>query len=70
VHAVWNGATEVAKWTVLAGRAKTPLTSIGSAPKSGFETAIAVRAKGPYFAVEARDANGRSLSRSLPVKIV
>ena len=70
VYATWNGATEVAKWTVLAGRAKTKLTSIGSAPKSGFETAIAVRAKGPYFAVEARDANGRSLSRSLPVKIV
>jgi len=70
VYASWNGATEVARWTVLAGRAKTPLTPIGSAPKSGFETAIAVRAKGPYFAVEARDANGRSLSRSLPVKIV
>jgi hypothetical protein len=69
VYASWNGATEVATWNVLAGRAQTTLAPIGSAHKSGFETAIAVRAKGPYFAVEARDAKGRVMSRSLPVKV-
>jgi len=69
VYASWNGATEAATWTVLAGGAQTTLAPVTSARKSGFETAIAVSAKGPYFAVEAQDAKGRTLSRSLPVKI-
>jgi hypothetical protein len=69
VYASWNGATAVKSWTVLAGRAQTSLARIGSAPKSGFETAIAVRSKGPYFAVQALDAKGRALSTSLPVTI-
>jgi hypothetical protein len=69
VYASWNGATEVASWSVLAGAAQTRLTRVRAAPKSGFETAIAVPRKGPYFAVEARDAKGRALSRSLPVRI-
>ena len=69
VYASWNGATEVASWSVLAGAAQTTLKKVGAAPKSGFETAITVPAKGPYFAVEARDAKGRALSVSLPVKV-
>ncbi|HYS33232.1 MAG TPA: hypothetical protein VEM58_13335, partial [Streptosporangiaceae bacterium] len=69
VYASWNGATEAATWTVLAGGAQTTLAPVTSARKSGFETAIASSAKGPYFAVEAQDAKGRTLSRSLPVKI-
>ena len=71
VYASWNGATEVASWSVLAGRAQTSLTPAGGAvPKSGFETAIPVPVKGPYFAVEARDAKGRALSRSRTVKVI
>jgi hypothetical protein len=71
VYASWNGATEVASWSVLAGRTQTSLTRTGVAvPKSGFETAISVPVKGPYFAVEARDAKGRALSRSRTVKII
>jgi len=69
VYASWNGATEVASWTVFAGRTQTDLATVGSARKSGFETAIAVRTRGPYFAAEAHDAKGRTLSRSLPVRI-
>jgi hypothetical protein len=69
VYASWNGATEVASWRVLAGKAKTALAPVASARKSGFETAIAVRSKGPYFAAEARDAKGHVLARSNPVKI-
>jgi len=65
----WNGATEVASWKVLAGKTRTALAPVASAPKSGFETAIAVHAKGPYFAAEARDAKGHVLSRSNPVKM-
>jgi Arylsulfotransferase (ASST) len=70
VYASWNGATDVASWSVLAGRAPTSLARVGAARKSGFETAIAVPSKGPYFGVEARDAKSRVLSRSRPVRIV
>ncbi|MDR2983444.1 MAG: arylsulfotransferase family protein [Nocardiopsaceae bacterium] len=68
VYASWNGATEVATWHVLAGRTHTSLTAVNSAPRKGFETTIPVSAKGPYFAVEPRDAKGRVLARSQPVK--
>lgn len=69
VYASWNGATKVASWAVYAGKDQHSLTAAGSAPRAGFETAIAVRSTGPYFAVEARDSAGHALARSLPVRI-
>jgi hypothetical protein len=69
VYASWNGATDVASWTVLAGKTQTALTKVASARRTGFETAIAVRGPGPYFAVQPHDAAGQALSRSAPVKI-
>ncbi|MGI9005117.1 MAG: arylsulfotransferase family protein [Streptosporangiaceae bacterium] len=69
VYASWNGATEVASWAVLAGRTSSTLTQVGAAHKHGFETAIPVRAKGPFFAAEARDAKGRRLSASPVTKL-
>jgi hypothetical protein len=68
VYVSWNGATEVASWTVLAGRPGR-LSEIGTAPRKGFETAIDVASGGPYFAVQANDASGRALGRSKPVKL-
>ena len=47
----------------------TSLAPAGSAPRSGFETAIAVPGRGPYFAVEPRDAAGRPLARSAPARL-
>jgi hypothetical protein len=69
VYASWNGATEVATWNVLAGKTRTSLAKVATAPRKGFETAIPVSQQGPYFAVEPRDASGRELSRSLPVRV-
>ena len=69
VYASWNGATEVHSWTVLAGRSSSHLTSVGSGRKRGFETAISVSHRGPWFAVEARDGKGHVLGRSKTVKI-
>ena len=69
VYASWNGATEVASWTVLTGRSSGSLTPARTARKRGFETAISVPGKGPYFAVEARDASGRRLATSLVTKL-
>jgi hypothetical protein len=64
VYVSWNGATEVAKWQVLAGDSKDDLAAGPAAPKSGFETAIQLPAKGRYVAVQAVDANGRVLAVS------
>ncbi len=69
VFASWNGATEVGSWTVLAGRSPGSLSQAGSARKRGFETVIPVASKGPYFAVEARDAKGRHLGTSPVTKL-
>lgn len=72
VYASWNGATTVARWKVLAGKsAKTVKTAAGRAKSSGFETAIHVSAKGPFFAVEAIDSHGKPIpgGTSKPVKV-
>jgi hypothetical protein len=69
VYASWNGATEVAAWQVLTGPGPSRLQPIGSAPREGFETAISVRAIGPYVAVKAMDGVGRVLGTSKTVKM-
>jgi hypothetical protein len=62
VHVSWNGATEVARWEVLAaGRTVT------SAPDSGFETTIAVPAGLGSLSVRALTAGGRALGPVVPV---
>ncbi len=68
VYVSWNGATEVATWTVLAGKYRSGLERVGSQPRAGFETVISVNSEGPYFAVTAHDATGRQLGRSVVVK--
>jgi Arylsulfotransferase (ASST) len=69
IYASWNGATDVASWTVFAGRSEGSLSTVGSGRRSGFETPIGVRSTGPYFAAQANDAFGRPLATSLPVMI-
>jgi hypothetical protein len=68
VYVSWNGATDVATWTVLAGKNRSALTAAGSQPRDGFETVISVNSEGPYFAVTAHDADGRQLARSATIK--
>jgi hypothetical protein len=64
VYASWNGATRVARWTVLAGSSPNKLAQAGSRGAHGFETAITVNNPGPYFAVTANDASGQPLGQS------
>jgi hypothetical protein len=63
VYASWNGATLVASWQVLAGSSANSLQAIARAPRSGFETAVPVRAlpSGSYVTVQALDASGTVL---------
>ncbi len=65
VHASWNGATQVASWRVLAGSgANGRMRVLASAPRAGFETAIAVPQGETSFKVQALDANGRIIGAS------
>jgi hypothetical protein len=69
VYVSWNGATEVTSWTVLAGKARSSLATVGSGHRNGFETAMVVQDRGPYFAVQAKNSSGQVLSTSPTVKI-
>jgi hypothetical protein len=69
VYASWNGSTEPDTWTVLAGTTAGALAKAGSQRRAGFETAITVNTKGPYFAVAAVDADGHVLAQSATVRL-
>jgi hypothetical protein len=69
VYASWNGATQLASWTVLAGPTPTELKPVGSQEHTPFETAITVNTTGPYFAVTAFGADKKVLGQSATVRI-
>ncbi|HTU78462.1 MAG TPA: arylsulfotransferase family protein [Solirubrobacteraceae bacterium] len=66
VYASWNGATGVSSWRALAGATPTSLSVVAQAPRSGFETTIALPAgtRGPDLAVQALGASGQVLGTS------
>jgi len=68
VYASWNGDTRTASWRVLAGPSPTRLTPVATAPRTGFETAIATPSAAPYVAVQALDASGTVLGTSHTIK--
>jgi Arylsulfotransferase (ASST) len=70
VYASWNGATEVASWRVLAGASPNSIAPVATAPKAGFETAIATPASvaGGYVAVQALNGAGAVLGTSRTIK--
>jgi len=68
VAASWNGATEVASWQVLAGASPTSLTPAASAPRSGFQTSVAVTPAPAYLAVQALNASGAVIGLSPTIK--
>jgi hypothetical protein len=58
----WNGATDVARWEVLAGSERVAL-----AARAGFETTIPVASTAITFTVRALGARGKVLGTSSPV---
>ena len=68
VYAAWNGATEVAQWRVLAGPDATHLSPLGAKPWNGFETRMSFRASPGAVQVEALDASGNVIERSIAVQ--
>lgn len=63
----WNGATNVASWRVLAGGSATAMQTVETVPDTSFETAINLPTVS-YAAVQALDANGRTLASSVTVQ--
>jgi hypothetical protein len=69
LYVSWNGATDVASWTVLAGASAKQLAAVGTYPDSGFETAISAPTVGPDVMVEAISTSGQVLHDSAVVKV-
>jgi hypothetical protein len=70
LYASWNGATEISSWRALAGNSATALSAALTAPRTGFETAIALpTGAGPYVAVQALDAQGAVIGVSAAVRL-
>jgi hypothetical protein len=67
MYVSWNGATEVTGWRLLGGQSPNALTPIGTVRVSGFETAIPIDGREPYYAAQALDGSGRVLGTSQPV---
>jgi len=69
VYASWNGATQVASWRVLAGSSSSALKPVTAAPRSGFETAIALPRSYEAFRVQALNRAGDVIGSSKPFTI-
>jgi len=67
VYATWNGATAVHGWRVLSGPSATSLRATRAVTKTGFETQTTINAA-RYVAVQALDAQGRTLATSAALR--
>jgi arylsulfotransferase ASST/Ig-like domain-containing protein len=65
VHAVWNGATEVASWSVMAGNSPASLQPVGNGPWNGLDTAIVVPGQMSYYQVVAANSAGATIGASV-----
>ena len=70
VYVSWNGDTEVAHWTVLAGAGSgAGLRALQPALRTGFETVIEVPATVTHVRVRGSDATGGTLATSALVSV-
>ncbi len=68
VYASWNGATNVARWQLVAGTIRQGLSPVATTASTGFETAITGSTAQLYLAVHALDSAGRVLATSALVR--
>jgi hypothetical protein len=69
VHAIWNGATDVAHWIVLSGHEAGALWPVSSTAWNGLDTTITLKAGAREVAVVAQAHDGRLLGRSAAVVV-
>ncbi|MDR3637872.1 MAG: arylsulfotransferase family protein [Isosphaeraceae bacterium] len=70
VYASWNGSTQTAAWELLAGRSPASLSPVSITPRTGFQTAMATEAPGPFYEVKALDDNGAVLKTSAVISVL
>lgn len=64
-HVSWNGATEVARWQLLAGDSRDDLAPVGAPRRAtGFETTLRSGSGARFVAARALDADGGTLGTS------
>jgi hypothetical protein len=61
VYVSWNGATQVAKWQVLAGNSSHSLKVISTKARAGFETTVKLSKSYKDYEVNTLDSNGHVL---------
>jgi hypothetical protein len=69
VHAIWNGATDVARWVVVGGSGPFALWPLGDAEWNGLDTTIPVKTDDKQIAVVALGRYDQPLGRSAPVTV-
>jgi hypothetical protein len=69
VHAIWNGATDVARWAVLGGAHPHALYPVGTFDWNGLDTAITLATRAHHLVVVALDAAGRPIDESPPIAV-
>ena len=69
VYVSWNGATEVASWTLYkTDISREGMVKLKSVPRTGFETSIHYDGFAKYVFVQARDHNGKTLRNSAVIE--
>jgi hypothetical protein len=69
VHAAWNGATDVARWRILAGPRPQSLRSVAAVGWKGLDTTATVATRAKYVSVTAVDSSGHPVAGSAPVRV-
>jgi hypothetical protein len=69
VDASWNGATDVARWQILAGPDPGALKPVASVAWNGLDTTVPVRTRASWVAIAAEDAGGHTVGSSAPVHV-
>jgi Arylsulfotransferase (ASST) len=68
VYASWNGATKVATWKLFAGKKPGSINGrVATVKRTGFETTLRTKNKGPYYQAKAYDSHGKLLGTSAVV---
>jgi Arylsulfotransferase (ASST) len=69
IDAFWNGATDVARWRILAGPAPGSLEPIGSIGWNGLDTTARVRTDAKWVQVAAENEAGVTVGSSAPARV-
>ena len=69
IHAIWNGATEVASWRLLAGRSATKLAPVRTVAWNALDTTIKIAGVPAEVRVVALDTHGSVIAMSKAIRV-